>query len=502
MKKVYICALMTLLVFSSCNDWLSVDPKTSIPTDKQFQTEAGFKDALTGIYLKMGTHTLYAGDLTYAYLDELAGLYTNYPGYEGNSTTFEQSLVYDYENQFKQKKNAIYQGLYNIISNVNNLLYYVDERRDVLRTEHLYEVIKGEALGMRAFLHFDLLRLFGPVYKDAPTAKAIAYRTRHDKIPTSILPADEVVTLVLKDLEEAEALLKKADSNDFFTDVYAKGYKDKNQFLVNREYRMNLFAIKAMLARVYCYKGDADSKMLAVRYAKEVIEGQPNLKLYTNQTTANYNSIRYGEQIFGLYVDELGKLLDAHSMNMENAHVQQHFATSEANFNLFYEKSTVGNSDWRKNPEMFEVTTGSEPNAFCRKYNQKGLTKTTGDNTIPLIRLPEMYYIVAACESNVEASVEALNTVRFARGISYSDAITSIGYDEQDATSQESPDQTKRINEIMKEVRKEFFAEGHLFYFLKSYGYKTFYGCGVKEMTSKQYQVSLPDAEKIFGNNN
>ena len=54
--------------------------KTSIPTDKQFESESGFKDALTGIYLKLGTTTLYAGDLTYAYLDELEGLYSDYPG--------------------------------------------------------------------------------------------------------------------------------------------------------------------------------------------------------------------------------------------------------------------------------------------------------------------------------------------------------------------------------------------------------------------------------------
>ena len=65
----------------SCSDWLDVSPKTSIPTDKQFESESGFKDALTGIYLKLGTQTLYAGDLTYAYLDELAGLYSDYPGY-------------------------------------------------------------------------------------------------------------------------------------------------------------------------------------------------------------------------------------------------------------------------------------------------------------------------------------------------------------------------------------------------------------------------------------
>ena len=77
MKQIiYILLTTTMLGLMSCSDWLDVSPKTSIPTDKQFESESGFKDALTGIYLKLGIQTLYAGDLTYAYLDELAGLYS------------------------------------------------------------------------------------------------------------------------------------------------------------------------------------------------------------------------------------------------------------------------------------------------------------------------------------------------------------------------------------------------------------------------------------------
>ena len=56
----------------------------------------------------------------------------------------------------------------------------------------------------------------------------------------------------------------------------------------------------------------------------------------------------------------------------------------------------------------------------------------------------------------------ALNTVRFARGISYSDEIITTGYDDLDTTSQEDKNQTKRINEIMKEYRKESVSYTHL----------------------------------------
>ena len=503
MKQIiYILLTTTMLGLMSCSDWLDVSPKTSIPTDKQFESESGFKDALTGIYLKLGTTTLYAGDLTYAYLDELAGLYSDYPGYNTNAV-FDQSIVFDYENMFLSKKNGIYSTMYNIIANINNFLEYVDKNKDVLVTERYYETMKGEALGLRAFLHFDLLRMFGPVYKEHPASKAIPYRIAFDKDATPVLPASEVVDAILKDLNDAEKLLKESDPLDFFTDQTDEDFTDKNHFLVNREFRMNLYAVKAMLARVYCYKGDAESKGLATEYAKQVIAASKYFTLYKSQTASNYNSIRYAEQIFGITVNEFSNLLI--SNYMENTNTQQHFYLDGDKFKFFYETADAGNTDWRKNTEMFEVINGaSRTDVFCRKYNQKPLNggyAYSGADAIPLIRLPEMYYIVAECVPSASESADALNTVRFARGISYSDEISSIGYDDLDNTSEEDKNQTKRINEIMKEYRKEYFAEGQLFYFLKAHNYSTYYGCGIETMTEAHYQMTLPDDEYIFGNN-
>ena len=505
MKQIiYILLTTTMLGLMSCSDWLDVSPKTSIPTDKQFESESGFKDALTGIYLKLGTTTLYAGDLTYAYLDELAGLYSDYPGYNTNAV-FDQSIVFDYENIFLSKKNVIYSTMYNIIANINNFLEYVDKNKDVLVTERYYETMKGEALGLRAFLHFDLLRMFGPVYKEHPASKAIPYRIAFDKDATPVLPASEVVDAILKDLNDAEKLLKESDPLDFFTDQTDEDFVDKNHFLVNREFRMNLYAVKAMLARVYCYKGDAESKGLATEYAKQVIAASKYFTLYKSQTASNYNSIRYAEQIFGITVNEFSNLLIGNYMDMENTNTQQHFYLDGDKFKFFYETADAGNTDWRKNTKMFEVINGaSRTDVFCRKYNQKPLNggyAYSGADAIPLIRLPEMYYIVAECVPSASESADALNTVRFARGISYSDEIITTGYDDLDVASKENKNQTKRINEIMKEYRKEYFAEGQLFYFLKAHNYSTYYGCGIETMTEAHYQMTLPDDEYIFGNN-
>ena len=81
---------------------------------------------------------------------------------------------------------------------------------------------------------------------------SIPYRTVFSNEPTPVLPATEVVDACLADLHQAESLLWEADHDIFVHDVNA------DPFLELRQFRMNRWAVKAMLARVYCYKGDEE----------------------------------------------------------------------------------------------------------------------------------------------------------------------------------------------------------------------------------------------------
>ena len=77
MKRMlkYIIASSLILMFSGCNDWLNVQPKSEIRSDIQFETEGGFKDALIGVYLGLTEDALYAKDLTWHFVDILAQQY-------------------------------------------------------------------------------------------------------------------------------------------------------------------------------------------------------------------------------------------------------------------------------------------------------------------------------------------------------------------------------------------------------------------------------------------
>ena len=73
------------------------------------------------------------------------------------------------------------------------------------------KVLTGEALALRAFLHLDMLRLFGPVYVKNPSAEAIPYNESDKVSALPILAADTVMGRVLRDINAAEQLLKGND---------------------------------------------------------------------------------------------------------------------------------------------------------------------------------------------------------------------------------------------------------------------------------------------------
>ena len=66
----------------------------------------------------------------------------------------------------------------------------------------------------------------------------------------------------------------------------------------------------------------------------------------------------------------------------------------------------------------------------------------------------------------------------------------------------ESEDFLKVLEHIEKEYRKEFYAEGQLWYFYKRLGYETFLYCPVSKMNESNYRFAIPDDETILGNIN
>ena len=489
-KFVYGFLLVIVLGSSGCSDWLDVQPKTSVPEEDLFADEFGFQDALTGFYLKMGESSLYGRELTYNYMEMLAGRYE----YAPDITNW--TSIYNYDGTYKSIKDNVFSGAYNIIANINNFLYYLEVNREVITTPGYYEIRKGEALGLRAFLHFDLLRMFGPVFAMEPQGKAIPYRTVFSNEPTPVLPATEVVDACLADLHQADSLLWEADHDIFVHDVNA------DPFLELRQFRMNRWAVKAMLARVYCYKGDEESKAKAYAVASEVVES----KLFPlTEALTTENRILFDEHIFSLHIYEMEKVVDPDFIyqNVSGLGVGKEL------FGQFYDLSAGGSTDFRSgNAAFHEMLITDDTKKILSKYDQTGYASDhlpnytgaySGADVMPLIRIPEMYYIMAECDPDPQSSAEILDMVRFKRGIASSDATDGgKGYDEPDTREGFDSGHTRRINEVMREYLKEYYGEGQLFYFYKRHNYVTFANCSLVDVRTK-YQFPLPENEDMFG---
>ena len=126
---------------------------------------------------------------------------------------------------------------------------------------------------------------------------------------------------------------------------------------------------------------------------------------------------------------------------------------------------------------------GQSGNKLCRKYLGKDVEYR---ENIPLIRLAEMYYILAESVP-VGESAGYFNRVRNARGISRND---NKEFDDEDAL----------YDALNKEYQKEFFAEGQWFYFLKRHNYRTFWRCpNTVASMSDNYVLPTPDDEIAYG---
>ena len=455
---------------TSCSDWLDVKPKTNIEEEDLFKNEQGFKEALTGIYIKMCSTSLYGREMTYGFMDILAQRYDN--SQNQNADYNDADVWYTYPStKTETYTNNFWSMDYNLIANLNNLLANIDNNGDVITTSGLRDIIKGEALGLRSFIYFDLLRMFGPIYKDNASSPSIRYRTTFDRNTAKLLPASEVIDKIIEDLKAAEDLLEK----DPMTITFPTGGVPTG-FLSNRFNRMNKYAVKAELARAYLWKGD---KTNAAIKAQEVIDNK-QFALITDNTLDKLGST---ELIFALNMDS-ETFPDQITNDFQLASWSYYVLMDINKFYSIFSTTTDGMNDMRvKEGCGFSV---SSTGAVSLKYDQSNLVSPVLKNTMPLIRLSEMYYILAECADDMEESARQLSVVRSARGI-----------DEVEYQTEED-----KMSNIEKEYRKEFYAEGQLWFFYKRLGYKTFLSCPVTSMTEANYRFSIPDDETILGNIN
>ncbi|WP_316841633.1 RagB/SusD family nutrient uptake outer membrane protein [Pedobacter gandavensis] len=479
MNKKYI-ALLLLVIAScySCKKYLDVKPKSQIKEEYLFEKERGFIDALSGIYTLMARKPLYGDNLSMSFLDALAQRYRG----EKKTNPYYNTINYNYNTDdaqdgkllpVKTTIRSIWLSAYSGIANANNILSNMEEKRAVFTGDN-YNLIRGEALGLRAFLHFDLLRMFGPMMADQATAKSIPYRTLVSREAQPLLPANEVIKLIINDLLEAEKLLSK----DPIVSGAANDYIDFSKDL--RKFRMNYLAVQATLARVYQYNNQPDE---AYAYAKKVI-ASGKFSFVTSQDISTEGVCRdrtfRNEQLFALQINNMKAYTDSY-FNRNPTNFEGYFLNNDnAVIEALFEKSST---DYRRQ-YLWSTFEGKLVSTKYLQLEDNAVGCVWPKNVVPVIKISEIYYIAAECAPDLNEATELLNEVLSHRGL---DPLLGIS---SKAALKEA---------LTKEYQKEFWAEGQLFYYYKRNKFSQIPGSNVPA-DSKVYVLPVPEDELIFNN--
>lgn len=499
-KYLYPLLIAAVALTTGCENWLDKTSDSEIRGEEHYSTIAGFQQTLTGCYIGMTDTSLYGEDASWLYPELMARQFSPYVTYS-SSEYYMQHYLYE-QTSSKEIIDGIWAKAYNVIANANDALSYIDAKAEMLGNIN-YSIIKGELLAVRAYLHFDLMRLYG--YGNWANRKAeidakmaVPYVTTVDKNITPQVTTAEFFRQLTADLDEAASLLREEDpitgNHDwsYYEDVNADGYYNW------RNLHLNYYAVRALQARVYLWEGSESSKQLALEAAEEVINNfldhSGTIGLYNvwrwmdSSDAATYPALAL-EQLFAVKTTSLATnvgnyyIVDYTSNDKNNAL----FITPERMSEIYEDSPT----DWRAQSALLAQTQSGESGYVSKKLIQPNSSSNVNyyyGNRVPLIRLPELYYIAAECYAtsatpDLALALERLNTVREHRGLY--DALAGLSADEI-------------VTEIGKEYRKEFLAEGVMFYYYKRLGIKQIPDYD-EEMTDAQYVIPYPDFETQSG---
>lgn len=474
MKKTSLLLIITFLL-GACNKFLDVKPEDRLLEDQVYSTETGINTAINGAYVRMGGDGLYGGNLTMSAAEVMGQQYN----LSNISHIWGDLGRYNYgSDNVKSTFTTIWSEAYKGILQLNAFIPKLAGTQNVLSAANK-KLLIGEAYGLRAMLHFDLLRIFGPVYSTDPNALSIPYYTAAVATANDLLPAHAVLDKVLLDLDSATLYLH--DDPLTTGGLQESSVLDGSNFYRYRRIHMNYFAVEALRARVMLYAG---RKAEALSLAESVITAAGNYFPWTPRSATtdgnDPDKVFSSEVIFGV------QNLDLYSQ-----------------FNLFFASTLLANSilapldqrlmnayennenDYRFGPWWKLPTSGGKDYRTFFKYDDPGPNSTGIKRYLqPLIRITEMYYIAAETQTDPVKALQYLNTVRLNRGLA------------------DLPAGANLQNALQLEYQREFYGEGQLFFYYKRNAAATIPNgssvSGSLSMTALQYVVPLPLSETQY----
>jgi len=430
--KLFLIAL-SATVMASCADYLDTKQYSALSTDEAITDYDGAYSALIGMYDGLQgdatRNTYYAARMIY---------YGDVRGDDMQASKAANRTSPCYEMRYTADNAPVvaWDLPYTVNRLANSLIKALDEDKVTDASEEEIGDLRSQALVARALVHFDMVRVYAnPYTMDNGASLGIPIVTEpleHGATPARNTVA-EVYAQVIKDLNEAI-------NSGFLTEDPTLGF-------------FNVWAAKALLCRVYLYKG---ANQEALSLAQDIIANSP----YTLWTNAAYGSVwskeGTSEVIFEIINYDNTDWGDREGIGylMSEDGYQDMIVTQAFSDLLNEDPNDVRQTIVQASHLAANVRVYGTDKVWCNKFRGK-----TGDQipiaNIPILRLSEVYL------NGAEAAVKLGGGANMQTAADYVKAIATRA---NPATAESITSANITLDRVLKERRKELVGEGHRFF--------------------------------------
>ncbi|SHN79637.1 RagB/SusD domain-containing protein [Flavobacterium fryxellicola] len=411
----YCLACITLL--SACDNFVETDqPSSQLSTPVVFESPTTATAAMVAIYAQLRSSTLLTGSPLG--LSNQMGHYADELTFYGDS---ENSTSGFYTNSVLASNEAVatlWTSSYRVVYNTNAMLEGIAASSSLSLDKA--NQLTGEALFVRALVHFYLVNLYGEI----PYITTTDYRQNR---VASRLPVAKVYELIIADLNKAYSLLPENEES-------------------GERVRPNQYTAQALLARVYLFDEKWDE---ASNAASALLNNTATYALQDDLNTVFLNTSSSTIWQFSPFF--YGSATEEGNLFIFTAGPPPFTALSDALLNSFEPM------DQRKISWTTAVSDGNMTWYYASKYKDNSSVSFSSEYSV-VFRLEEQYLIRAEARTragDLIGAKEDLNIIRNRAGLPNTTAIS----------------QDELLNAVLKERRVELFTEhGHRFFDLKRYG--------------------------------
>lgn len=420
-KNIYILLCIFSLLYS-CDDALEFEPHDGFTPDKAYATLKDCENAIKGVYFRGISH--YGGSIILipdAYTDNLISFSLGRQTY----SSFRDWNI-------STGNSYVWNAPYTCIYNANTLINNIDKTSTT--NEKAKNHIKGEAIAMRALMHFELVRMHGITYhkaSDSDLGVPYVKVTNSDNLPARNT-VKEVYTDIVKDLDDAYKLMDA---------TYSASLNEK---------RLRKSAVAAIQAKVYLTMHEYDKAIVA---AKDALTSTGLAKI--DKVEAVWRDQANDGVIFKLPITDQNstKIGDYYNQHLASG-IKSEFVLSHS-FAQMFQANDIRTNTYISKSEFNGVLAN-----HVIKHQGRKPTDTKNKVDLKILRAADMYLIIS--EANMRKSspneTEALKYLNDFRKERYSGFIdgAETGAD--------------LLNETMRQRRIEMAFEYDRFFTIKRLG--------------------------------